>query len=67
MMKWKNSRIAAFGSTRRADDKVSDDASLKAILECKTPVATLVGKIWDLHVTEVLGCSLDDNLAICSE
>jgi 2-isopropylmalate synthase len=62
-----SSRIAAFGSTRRADAKVEDDASLSAILACKAPVATIVGKTWDLHVTEVLGCSLDENLVICAE
>ncbi len=63
----KNSRIVAFGSTRRADSSVSDDVSLNTMLTCKTQVATLVGKSWDMHVTDVLGCSLDDNLTICAE
>jgi len=63
----KNSRIVAFGSTRRIDAKVSDDVSLNAMLACRTPTATLVGKCWDMHVTEVLGCSLDENLCICAE
>jgi len=63
----KNSRIVAFGNTRRADTEVSDDVSLNSIVECKTSVATLVGKSWDMHVREVLGCSLDENLAICAE
>ena len=63
----KKSRIVTFGSTRRADAKVSDDISLSAMRACKTPVATLVGKCWDLHVADVLGCSLDENLAICAE
>lgn len=63
----KNSRIAAFGSTRRADLPVADDASLKAVLACGTKVATLVGKTWDMHVRDVLGCSLDENLGMCAE
>jgi len=63
----KNSKIVAFGSTRRADCSVSDDASLKSMLACKTAAATLVGKTWDMHVTNVLGCSLDENVAICAE
>lgn len=63
----KNSRIVAFGSTRRADMKVSDDLSLNAMLACKTPAATLVGKTWDMHVTDVLDCSLDENLKLCAE
>jgi len=63
----KNARLAAFGSTRRADSKVSEDVSLNSILRCKTSTATLVGKSWELHVKDVLGCSLDENLKICSE
>jgi len=63
----KNSTLVAFGSTRRAGTKVSEDPFVNALLACKTPAAALVGKSWDLHVTEVLGCSLDENLAICSE
>jgi 2-isopropylmalate synthase len=63
----KNSKISAFGNTRRADRSVSDDVSLNTVLACKTQVATLVGKSWDMHVTEVLSCSLDENITICSE
>jgi 2-isopropylmalate synthase len=63
----KNARIAAFGSTRRANTSVSDDVSLNTMLACKTRAATLVGKAWDMHVTNVLGCSLDENLTICAE
>jgi len=60
-------RVSAFGSTRRADCRVSDDVSLNSILATHAPAATIVGKTWDLHVREVLGCSLDENLMICSE
>jgi len=62
-----NSKLVAFGSTHRADTNVTDDVSLNSILACKTSAATLVGKAWDLHVKEVLGCSLDQNLTICAE
>ncbi|MHC4076664.1 MAG: citramalate synthase [Planctomycetota bacterium] len=62
-----NSKIVAFGNTRRAKRKVANDESLNAILACKTSAATLVGKTWDLHVRDVLGCSLDENLRICAE
>ena len=62
-----NSKIAAFGSTRRADSTVETDACLKALLDCNAPVVTLVGKAWDMHVTEVLKCTLEDNLIICNE
>jgi len=63
----KHSKISAFGSTRRADREVCEDESLAAIIACKTPAAALVGKTWDLHVTDVLGCSLEQNLSMCAE
>ena len=63
----KNAKVAAFGNTRRADATVETDASLTALLACDVTVVTLVGKCWDLHVTEVLKCSLEDNLVICAE
>jgi 2-isopropylmalate synthase len=63
----KNSKIAAFGSTRRADCSVGDDLSLNSIVACQSPAATIVGKTWDLHVQHVLNCSLDENLVICCE
>ncbi len=63
----KNSKLAAFGSTRRADCRVDNDVSLNSILACNVPAATIVGKTWDLHVREVLGCSLEENLVICAE
>jgi 2-isopropylmalate synthase len=61
------SKIVAFGSTRRIDAKAENDDSLNAILACKAPAATIVGKTWDLHVTKVLGCSLDENIALCAD
>jgi 2-isopropylmalate synthase len=63
----RNSKLAAFGSTRRFDTKAQDDASLNAIVGCCAPVATIVGKSWDLHVTKVLGCSLEDNIIVCAD
>jgi 2-isopropylmalate synthase len=62
-----NSKITAFGNTRRTDSKASDDVSLNSILNCETQAAALVGKTWDLHVTNVLGCSLDENITICAD
>jgi len=63
----KGAKIAGFGNTRRADVTVEDDASLNSILDCGAKVATLVGKCWDMHVRDVLRCSLDDNVKVCSE
>ena len=50
----KHSKIAAFGSTRRAKVSVEEDAQVKLLLEANTPVVTIFGKSWLLHVTDVL-------------
>ncbi|HOJ92650.1 MAG TPA: citramalate synthase [Dictyoglomaceae bacterium] len=57
-----HSKIAAFGSTRRAQVAPEDDANLKALLESDTPVVTIFGKSWNFHVTEVLRTTLENNL-----
>ncbi len=66
-MDLKNAKIVAFGSTRRANTKIEDDACMQALLGCEAPTVTIVGKSWDMHVTDVLRCTLDDNLTICAE
>ncbi|MDP3789268.1 MAG: citramalate synthase [Candidatus Omnitrophota bacterium] len=58
----RNSQIAAFGSTRRAKVKAKDDLILKGLIKADTNVITIFGKSWDLHVTDVLGTTLEENL-----
>lgn len=60
--KLKNAKIAAFGSTRRANVKVKDDANLNALIASNTPTVTIFGKTWDLHVTDVIKTTLDENV-----
>jgi 2-isopropylmalate synthase len=62
-----NSILVAFGSTRRSEEKVTNDVGLQALIEAKTKVVTIVGKSWDLHVTQVLETTLEDNLNIIFE
>jgi len=64
---WKNAKIAAFGATRRGKMKVEDDPQVRILLGAETPVVTIVGKTWPLQVTEVLGVSLEENLAMISD
>ena len=63
----KHARIAAFGSTRRANVRVEDDTQVQALIDSQAPIVTIVGKSWDLHVTEVLETSLEENLAMISD
>lgn len=63
----KNSILTAFGSTRRANATVEEDANLRMLLAAETPVITIFGKSWDLHVFEVLRTTLDMNLRMIEE
>ncbi|MFW5870946.1 MAG: citramalate synthase [Verrucomicrobiota bacterium] len=64
---FRHAKVVAFGSTRRARTRVQDDPFIKSILEAGTPVATIFGKSWRLHVTDVLRTSLTENLAMISD
>lgn len=58
----KHARIAAFGSTCRAGVEPGDDPQVQLLIQANTPVVTIFGKSWDLHVNEVLRTSMEENL-----
>src|SRR3984957_229522 len=62
-----HARVAAFGMTRRKHAHPKDDTCIKALLAAETPIITLVGKTWDLHVREVLGTTLEENLLMIAD
>ncbi|MBT3194245.1 MAG: citramalate synthase [Verrucomicrobia bacterium] len=62
-----HAKIAAFGSTRRVRSRVQDDVNVKSLLAAETPVVTIFGKTWKLHVKDVLRTSLKENLAMVSD
>src|SRR5574342_197728 len=64
---WQTAKIAAFGATCRVQGGPEDDANIKALLNSHTPVCTLFGKTWTLHVREVLLTTLEDNLRIIEQ
>jgi len=66
-LRLKRARLAAFGATRRANTKASDDPQLRTLLDSGMPVMTIVGKTWTLHVTEILNTTLDENLAMIGD
>ncbi|AFK22445.1 citramalate synthase [Pyrococcus sp. ST04] len=57
-----NSKIAAFGSTRRPRLRPEEDPNLNALVDSEAPIATIFGKSWDLHVTDALRTTLENNL-----
>ncbi len=66
-IEWKRAQIAAFGATCRVKGGPEDDANIQALLDSHTPVCTVFGKTWTLHVTEVLRTTLEDNLRIIEQ
>lgn len=56
--------VVAFCSTRRPQKAAAEDPMLQAILAAETKWVTVFGKSWDLHVTEGLKTTLDENLAM---
>ncbi|MFM7922606.1 MAG: citramalate synthase, partial [Planctomycetaceae bacterium] len=60
----KHARVCAFGMTRRKGVTAAEDIGMQALINSRAPVCTVVGKTWDLHVTEVLRVSLEENLAM---
>ena len=65
--KWRHARIAAFSMTRRKGVAVERDDLMRQILDADTPVVTIVGKTWLLHVTEVLRAKPDENLGMIAD
>jgi 2-isopropylmalate synthase len=63
-LRLKQAQMAAFGATRRAGIKASDDQNLKMLLQAETPVVTIVGKTWDLHVRDDLHISKAQNFEV---
>jgi 2-isopropylmalate synthase len=56
--------LVAFCSTRKPGRRAAEDPLLQAILAAGTRYVTVFGKSWDLHVTEGLGTTLAENLAM---
>jgi 2-isopropylmalate synthase len=65
--RWRTSKLAAFGSTRRAGIAAEDDPNLRLLLDAGTPVATIVGKASAFQVRTVFGVEPEENLAMIAD
>jgi 2-isopropylmalate synthase len=63
----KRARLAAFGSTCKAGVEPANDEQVQLLIRANTPAVTIFGKTWDLHVTEILRTTLDENLRMIRE
>src|SRR5690554_5489286 len=65
--RFKQAKITAFGSTRRADNALEKDPVLQNLFATGTEAVAIFRKSWDLHVREVLRISLEKNLEIIAD
>ena len=63
----KHTKLVAFGSTCKANVHASEDSNLKMLVAADTPVITIFGKSWDLHVKEVFKVELEKNIEMIEE
>ena len=63
----KNSKLVAFGSTKRKGIAVEEDANVMSLLDAGTDVVAIFGKSWDLHVTEILRTTFEENISCITE
>jgi len=66
-MTWRTAKLAAFGSTRHRSNRAGDDPNLRELVRAETPVVTIFGKSWLLHVTEVLRATPAENLDMVAD
>lgn len=63
----KNSKLVAFGSTRRRDISAAEDPNVVALANAGTPAVSIFGKSWDMQVTEILRTSTEENLNMITD
>ncbi len=66
-IKSKNSKLTAFGSTRRKNIKIEKDENVLSLLKANTPTIAIFGKSWDFHVRNVIKTNLEENLEMIKE
>ncbi len=63
----KRAEIAAFGSTHHPSRTPESDENIRALLKAQTPVITIFGKSWGVHVREALRVGPEKNLQIIGD
>ena len=63
----KSAKLVAFGSTRRRDISVEEDKNVQALLTEDTGAVAIFGKSWDMHVTEIIKTTLEQNLEMITD
>lgn len=66
-MQLNNSKIAAFGSTRKPNVKAEEDKNLKYLLDSGADTVVIFGKSWSFQVTEIIKTTLDENIQMIKD
>jgi 2-isopropylmalate synthase len=64
---FRHAKLTAFGMTRKPGGRAESDPILAAMVAAETPAVAVVGKTWTLHVTKIVGTTLEENLAMVSD
>lgn len=63
----KNSKLVAFGSTRKPNLSVENDINLKSLIDAGTEVVSVFGKASSFQVTDILKTSLEENISMIED
>src|SRR6266498_227850 len=66
-LRLRHAKLTAFGSTRFAKNPVAEDRNVRGLIEANTPVVSIFGKSWDLHVSRALNITEEENLKLIYE
>lgn len=64
---FRHARLTAFGSTRKPYIEAAACPNIAALLQAETPAVAIFGKTWDLHISDILNVSLEENLAMIQD
>ena len=64
---FRHAKLTAFGMTRKPGGRADSDPILQAMVAAETPAVAVVGKTWTLHVTKIVGTTLEENLAMVAD
>ncbi|MCI1208331.1 MAG: citramalate synthase [Treponema sp.] len=63
----KNAKLCAFGSTRRKNKTCAEDVNVQSLLAAETEYVVIFGKSWDFQVTDIIRCTLDENIEMIQD
>lgn len=66
-LKLNHANLVAFGSTRRANARADQDATLRSLVEAQTQYVCIVGKSWDYHVEKALRTTLEEGILMVAD